>query len=85
MLLTLSRFLRPTPALPCLAGWPQVVHVGVGPVSQSDVQLAVPLGAKILGFNVRSAAADVDALAKQHDVEVSSSSVSGGPGGADSG
>ncbi|KAL4428155.1 hypothetical protein ABPG75_002244 [Micractinium tetrahymenae] len=48
----------------------QVVHVGVGPVSQSDVQLAVPLGAKILGFNVRPAGADVEALAKQHDVEV---------------
>ena len=54
------------PACPAL----QVVHVGVGPVSQSDVQLAVPLGAKILGFNVRTAAADVDALAKQHGIEV---------------
>jgi hypothetical protein len=48
----------------------QVVHVGVGPVSQSDVQLAVPLGAKVLGFNVRTAAPDVDALAKMHGVEV---------------
>lgn len=47
----------------------------MGPVSQSDVQLAVPLGAKILGFNVRPAGADVEALAKQHDVEV------GFPGG----
>lgn len=44
--------------------------MGVGPVSQSDVQLAVPLGAKILGFNVRPAGADVEALAKQHEVEV---------------
>lgn len=39
-------------------------------MSQSDVQLAVPLGAKILGFNVRTAAGDVEALAKQHGVEV---------------
>lgn len=48
----------------------QIVHVGVGPVSQSDVQLAVPLGAKILGFNVRTAGADVDGQAKMHGVEV---------------
>ncbi len=66
-----ARIPSPTQGAPnaaCLCA--QVVHVGVGPVSQSDVQLAVPLGAKILGFNVRPAGADVEALAKQHDVEV---------------
>ena len=57
-------------AAPPSAPRPQVVHVGVGPVSHSDVQLAVPLGAKVLGFNVRPAGADVEALAKQHGVEV---------------
>lgn len=53
----------PTPA-------PQVVHTGVGPVSHSDVQLAIPLGARILGFNVRSAAGDVEELAKMHGIDV---------------
>lgn len=48
----------------------QVVHVGVGPVSHSDVQLAVPLGAKILGFNVRTAGGDVEQEANMHNVEV---------------
>lgn len=51
---------------------PQVVHTGVGPVSHSDVQLAIPLGARILGFNVRSAAGDVEDLAKMHGIEVGS-------------
>lgn len=48
----------------------QVVHVGVGPVSISDIQLATPLGAKVLGFNVRPAGADVEAAAKREGVEV---------------
>ncbi|PRW44490.1 translation initiation factor [Chlorella sorokiniana] len=48
----------------------QVVHTGVGPVSHSDVQLAVPLGARILGFNVRSAAGDVEDVAKMHGIDI---------------
>eukprot|EP00887_Chlorella_sp_A99_P006846 scaffold2.g6846.t1 len=48
----------------------QVVHLGVGPISISDVQLAIPLGAKILGFNVRTAGADVDAQAKQKGLDI---------------
>lgn len=31
-----------------------VVHVGVGPLSQSDVDLAQACGACIVGFNVKS-------------------------------
>lgn len=46
-----------------------VVHCGVGPVTLSDVSLAVPSGAQVLGFNVR-AAADAEAEAKQHGVAV---------------
>lgn len=42
----------------------------MGPVSHSDVQLAIPLGARILGFNVRSAAGDVEDLAKMNGIEV---------------
>ncbi len=44
--------------------------MGVGPITLSDVQLAVPMGARILGFNVRTSGADVDSKAKQHGVEV---------------
>ena len=47
----------------------QVVHVGVGPVTHADVQLAVPLRARVLGFNVRPAPG-VDAEAKQHGIDV---------------
>ena len=48
----------------------QVVHVGVGPISQSDINLAGPLGAKVLGFNVRPSGADVEARAKEHGVDI---------------
>lgn len=44
-----------------------VVHCGVGPVSLSDVALAVPSGAAVLGFNVK-AATEAEAEAKQHGV-----------------
>jgi hypothetical protein len=52
--------------------------VGVGPISQSDVQLAVPLGAKILGFNVRPSGGDVEAMAKQHGLDIRCVCVVGG-------
>lgn len=47
----------------------QVVHAGVGPITLSDVGLAVPSGAKVIGFNVK-VAADAEAEAKLHGVEV---------------
>lgn len=55
--------------------------MGVGPISQSDVQLAVPLGARILGFNVRPAGAEVEALAKQHGLDIRQESQRGERGG----
>lgn len=45
----------------------RVIHVGVGPVSPSDVGLASPLGAVILGFGVKPASG-VEALAKRENV-----------------
>jgi len=47
----------------------QVVHVGVGPISKSDVALAAPFGAKVIGFNVR-AAAEAETEAKSHGVGI---------------
>jgi translation initiation factor IF-2 len=48
----------------------RVVHAGVGPVALSDVQLATPSGALILGFGVR-AAADAEAEARRHGLTLS--------------
>jgi translation initiation factor IF-2 len=47
----------------------QVIHAGVGPITYSDVALAVPSGAKVLGFNVK-VAADAEAEAKARGVEI---------------
>ena len=46
-----------------------VVHAGVGQITLSDVSLAVPSGAKVIGFNVK-AAADAEAEAKAHGVDI---------------
>jgi translation initiation factor IF-2 len=48
----------------------RVVHAGVGPVALSDVQLATPSGALVLGFGVR-AAADAEAEARRHGLTLS--------------
>ncbi|XP_022736199.1 uncharacterized protein LOC111289427 isoform X2 [Durio zibethinus] len=47
-----------------------VVHVGVGPVSQSDVDLAQACGARIIGFNVKSPAVSVSMAATQASVKI---------------
>ena len=47
----------------------QVIHAGVGPVTLSDVALAVPSGAKVIGFNVK-VATDAEAEAKHHGVDI---------------
>ncbi|KAL3686134.1 hypothetical protein R1sor_004156 [Riccia sorocarpa] len=47
-----------------------VVHAGVGPVSQSDVALAEACGACVVGFNVRTMAGAVDAAAKRAKIKV---------------
>lgn len=41
-----------------------VVHVGVGPISQSDVDLAQACGACIVGFNVKSPSAVAQAATR---------------------
>ena len=50
-----------------------VVHVGVGPVSQSDVDLAQACSACIVGFNVKSPASSVRMAATQASIKVLSS------------
>ncbi|XVF13026.1 hypothetical protein REPUB_Repub08aG0171900 [Reevesia pubescens] len=47
-----------------------VVHVGVGPVSQSDVDLAQACGAFTVGFNVKSPSISVSMAATQASVRV---------------
>lgn len=46
-----------------------VVHMGVGPITSSDVDLAVPFGSEIVGFNVK-VAADAELKAKQKGVRI---------------
>ena len=46
----------------------KVVYSGIGPVTQSDVQLAAAADASILAFNVRAAGPAVEAEAKQSAV-----------------
>lgn len=47
-----------------------VVHVGVGPISQSDLDLAQACGACIVGFNVRSPSSAVSMAATQASIKV---------------
>ncbi|KAJ8764931.1 hypothetical protein K2173_010396 [Erythroxylum novogranatense] len=47
-----------------------VVHVGVGPVSQSDVDLAQACGAYIVGFNVKSPPSVISQAAAQAGIKV---------------
>ena len=46
-----------------------VVSVGVGSITESDVQLAAPSGIKIIGFHVRTNPG-VNKVAKQRDVQI---------------
>jgi translation initiation factor IF-2 len=47
-----------------------VVHVGVGPISQSDVDLAQACGAYIVGFNVKSPPSSISQAAIQAGTKV---------------
>ncbi|GAB4828890.1 hypothetical protein Ancab_018551 [Ancistrocladus abbreviatus] len=47
-----------------------VVHVGVGPISQSDVDLAQACSACIVGFNVRSPPASVSLTAARSGIKI---------------
>ena len=46
------------------------VPVGLGPLSTADVEMAVSMGAHIIGFNVKASNAAVDAQAKQRGVPI---------------
>lgn len=47
-----------------------VLHVGVGPISQSDVDLAQACGACIVGFNVRSPPSSITQAANQANIKI---------------
>ncbi|KAK6947883.1 Translational (tr)-type GTP-binding domain [Dillenia turbinata] len=47
-----------------------VVHVGVGPISQSDVDLAQACGACIVGFNVRNPPSSISLAATQASIKI---------------
>lgn len=47
-----------------------VVHVGVGPISQSDVDLAQACGACIVGFNVKTPPSSISVAATRASIKV---------------
>lgn len=47
-----------------------IVHVGVGPVSQSDVDLAQACGAYIVGFNVKNPPSSLSQTATQAGIQI---------------
>lgn len=47
-----------------------IVHVGVGPISQSDVDLAQACGACIVGFNIRSPPSTISLAATHANIKV---------------
>lgn len=47
-----------------------VVHVGVGPISQSDLDLAQACGACIVGFNIKSPPSSISLAATRASIKV---------------
>lgn len=47
-----------------------IVHMGVGPISQSDVDMAQACNACIVGFNIRSPPSPISLSAKQANTKV---------------
>eukprot|EP01018_Ginkgo_biloba_P031027 Gb_40793 [translate_table: standard] len=47
-----------------------IVHTGVGAISQSDVDLAQACGACIVGFNIRNMPSSVDAAARRANINI---------------
>lgn len=47
-----------------------IVHTGVGAISQADVDLAQACGALIVGFNIRNMPSSVDAAARQAKINI---------------
>lgn len=47
-----------------------IVHVGVGPISHSDVDLAQACGACIVGFNVKTPPSSVSLAATRAKIKV---------------
>ncbi|KAH7690352.1 Protein-synthesizing GTPase protein [Dioscorea alata] len=47
-----------------------IVHVGVGPISQSDVDLAQACGACIVGFNIRSPPSTITLAANKANIKI---------------
>lgn len=47
-----------------------IVHTGVGAISQADVDLAQACGAVIVGFNIRNMPSSVDAAARQAKINI---------------
>jgi len=54
----------------CAQVFVNVVHVGVGPVSQSDIDLAQACGACIVGFNVKNPPSSVTQAATRASIQV---------------
>lgn len=47
-----------------------IIHTGVGAISQADVDLAQACGASIVGFNIRNMSSSVDAAARQANINI---------------